>query len=65
MNILIREKRTLPNGKKVQLTHAQQDKLLEFLHEHYSDFWQLTEQDVVTEDIEITYNEEHKESEGE
>ena len=64
MNILIREKRTLYNGKKVKMSMDQQNRLINYLHKYFNEFWQEVAQDV-DEDIELTYNEEHKESEEE
>tara|TARA_S200002703_G_scaffold46585_1_gene40425 strand:+ start:1029 stop:1223 length:195 start_codon:yes stop_codon:yes gene_type:complete len=64
MNILIREKRTLYNGKKVKMSMDQQNRLINYLHKYFNEFWQEVAQDD-DEDIELTYNEEHKESEEE
>tara|TARA_R110000803_G_C11806685_1_gene300131 strand:- start:306 stop:461 length:156 start_codon:yes stop_codon:yes gene_type:complete len=40
MNILIREKRTLYNGKKVVMTKEQQLRLNRYLNKYFSEFWQ-------------------------
>ncbi len=64
MNILIREKRTLYSGKKVEMSMNQQIKLNRYLNKYFREFWQEVAQDE-EEDIELTYNEEHKETEEE
>ena len=64
MNILIREKRTLYSGKKVEMSMNQQIKLNRYLNKYFKEFWQEVAQDE-EEDIELTYNEEHKETEEE
>ena len=40
MNILIREKRTLHNGKKVEMTIEQQLRLNKYLNKYFHEFWQ-------------------------
>tara|TARA_B100001250_G_scaffold394732_1_gene398955 strand:- start:899 stop:1042 length:144 start_codon:yes stop_codon:yes gene_type:complete len=40
MDILIREKRTLYGGKKVEMTNEQQIRLNRYLNKYYSEFWQ-------------------------
>jgi len=40
MNILIREKRTLHNGKKVAMTKVQQLRLNRYLNKYFREFWQ-------------------------
>ncbi len=68
MNILIREKRTLYGGKKVEMSMNQQIKLNRYLNKYFREFWQEVAQDE-EEEIELTYNQdhtaEHKESEEE
>jgi len=64
MNILIREKRTLYSRKKVEMSMNQQIKLNRYLNKYFREFWQEVAQDE-EEDIELTYNEQHKESEEE
>ena len=45
MNILIREKRTLYGGKKVQMTQQQQLRLCRYLNKYYREFWQEVAQE--------------------
>ena len=45
MNILIREKRTLYGGKKVQMTKQQQLRLNRYLNKYYREFWQEVAQE--------------------
>ena len=40
MNILIREKRTLHNGKKVEMPIEQQLRLNKYLNKYFHEFWQ-------------------------
>ena len=40
MNILIREKRTLHDGKKVEMTIEQQLRLNKYLNKYFREFWQ-------------------------
>ena len=54
MNILIREKRTLSSGKKVQMSMNQQIRLARYLNKYFSEFWQEVEKD---EEEEREYNE--------
>ena len=60
MNILIREKRTLYGGKKVEMSMNQQIKLNRYLNKYFREFWQEVAQDE-EEEIELTYNQDHKE----
>lgn len=40
MDILIREKRTMYNGKKVAMTKEQQLRLNKYLNKYFREFWQ-------------------------
>ena len=47
MNILIREKRTLRCGKKVEMTQQQQLRLNRYLNKYYREFWNEVKQEYV------------------
>jgi hypothetical protein len=40
MDILIREKRTLYGGKRVEMTNEQQIRLARYLNKYFREFWQ-------------------------